>query len=121
MIRYTESETLVGFDAPGKLLNLNDRQHWAPKARAVAAWRTAAKHAAHRIPMHDQSIVTIELPVRDKRKRDPHNYSPTMKAVIDGLVDAGCWPDDDSSWVATREPVLVVDSTGFVTVRIEPV
>jgi hypothetical protein len=32
-------------------------------------------------------------------KADPANAAPTVKALIDGMVDAGVWPDDDSTYV----------------------
>jgi hypothetical protein len=31
----------------------------------------------------------------DHRRRDPANWAPTAKAVIDGLVDAKVFTDDD--------------------------
>jgi hypothetical protein len=122
MIRYKPGETIVGFDAPGKLMSLNDRTHYHPKAKLTKAWREAAREAAEGIEEHAPSIVTLELPVRDRRRRDPHNYVLTMKAVIDGITDAGAWPDDNSDHVYTREPVLVLDKTapGFVTIRLTP-
>lgn len=30
-------------------------------------------------------------------KADPHNTAPTVKALIDGMVHAGLWPDDNST------------------------
>jgi len=47
------------------------------------------------------SFVRVTFGVRDPgRRRDPHNYMPTVKAIIDGLVDAGVWPDDTPEDVA---------------------
>ena len=49
------------------------------------------------------------------------NYVGTVvKAIVDGMVDAGCWPDDTAEWVEIRQPVLVVGGDGLVTVRINP-
>jgi hypothetical protein len=31
---------------------------------------------------------------------------PTVKAIVDGLVDAGVWPDDNSDSVVVTEPLL---------------
>lgn len=103
-------ERTIRFPPPGPLLSLNDRQHWAAKARLVREWRTAAFYAA--VGEHrglGPSIVAVTLPVKSNRRRDPHNLHPTVKAVIDGLVDAGCWPDDTPEWVTTTEPVLEVN------------
>ena len=34
--------------------------------------------------------------LRMQARRDLHNYMPTLKALVDGLVDAGLLPDDDA-------------------------
>ena len=48
------------------------------------------------------------------------NYVGTVvKAVIDGMVDAGCWPDDTAEWVEIRQPVLAVGET-LVRIEIAP-
>ncbi len=105
---------VVSFSAPGRLLSMNDRSHWRVRAREVRAWRTAAHYAAlEQLPGGPSArtvgrrLVELELPVRDSRRRDPHNYAPTLKAVVDGLVDAGLWPDDTPEHLRTLEPVLV--------------
>lgn len=125
--------TQLTFDAPAPLLNLNDRMSWRPRGVFVEAWRRAAWAAAVQIGQpavrrRPASWVTVSLPVADRRRRDPHNFAPTMKAIIDGLVDAGVWPDDTPEYVTTTEPVLDVQqlhrgrglsrSPGLVTVTI---
>jgi hypothetical protein len=71
-------------------------------------WST--NHHYRRIYMKNPqppSVVSLTLPVKDRRKRDPHNYCGTvLKAVIDGLVQAGAWPDDTPEYVGHREPVF---------------
>ena len=78
-----------------------------------AAWAALAARPGAQPP----SIVEVSLPVRDNRRRDPHNYYPTVKAIVDGLVDAGLWPDDTPEFVRTVEPVL--HRAADVVVRIE--
>lgn len=107
---------VVWFDAPAKYMGMNDRYHWAAKAKLNEQWRDAAYWAivetmstsatARRRP---PATVTINLPFGSNRDRDPHNYAPTMKAIIDGMVLAGCWNDDTPTWIKTLEPVLTVD------------
>ena len=108
--------------APGPLMNMNDHHHWRVRGPAAKAWRLAAFIAATNGDHHDfyPSWVQLSLPVADKRRRDPHNYAPTVKHVIDGLVDAGVWPDDTPEWVTTIEPLLRVDRGGPVLVHIWP-
>lgn len=43
---------------------------------------------------------------------DPPNAGPTVKAMLDGLTDAGIWPDDNS-----RHVVSVAYSRGHVPVQ----
>lgn len=99
------------FAAPGRYLSMNDRDHWRTKARRVKAWRIAANQAARSTAyfVHGQAQdVHMCLDVPDSRHRDPMNYFATVKAVVDGMTDAGCWEDDDSRWVTTHEPTLRV-------------
>lgn len=118
------------FQAPAALLSMNDRHHWRKRAELVKAWRNGAWAAAHDADLgyfgagrvrDVRCEVAVTLTVRDRRRRDPHNYYPTVKAIIDGLVDAGGWPDDTPEWVTTREPVLRVGSDRLVIVRLTPV
>lgn len=101
-------------------MSMNDRDHWRTRARRVKDWREAAGWGAigARVPEQGPSLVEVFLPVRDRRRRDPHNYAPTLKAIVDGLVDARVWPDDTPEWVRTLEPTLVVGAD-VVVVRIE--
>jgi len=53
------------------------------------------------------AVVTLEIGTnRPNQRRDPHNFMPTMKYLIDGFTSAGIWPDDDSKHVRTNEPVF---------------
>lgn len=61
--------------------------------------------------------VSITLPVKDNRRRDPHNFLPACKAIIDGLIDAGLAPDDTPNYITTTEPVLSTTQTN-ITIRL---
>ena len=111
------------FDAPDVLLNMNDRTHWRKRAVQVKKWRLFAYLACPYRPGQPSvppCFVQITLPVRDNRRRDPMNYVPTVKAIVDGLVDAGVWPDDDSTWVTVMEPKLEKRADRRVTVELVP-
>jgi hypothetical protein len=59
----------------------------------------------------DPSVVMVEIPFNMVRTRDPHNYCGTVvKAIIDGLVLAGAWPDDTPDQVGHMEPFLTLSS-----------
>ena len=44
-------------------------------------------------PVYSPVLVTVYAPTR--RRLDPPNLYPTVKAIIDGLTDANLWPDDN--------------------------
>jgi crossover junction endodeoxyribonuclease RusA len=71
----------------------------------------------HFIKFVGVTTVEVTLPIPDNRTRDPSNYLPPVKAVIDGMVDAGVWPDDSPAFVSVLEPVLSKD-TDEVIVRL---
>lgn len=114
--------TTITFTAPDKALNMNDRMHWAPKAERVRTWRHAAKAAARNAKLRNigPTIVHVTLSVNSSGRRDPSNWYPTVKAICDGLTDAGLWPDDDSTHVATLEPTLVKRPGRSVDVELIP-
>jgi crossover junction endodeoxyribonuclease RusA len=94
---------LVSFPAPTVRISLNDRQHWAKKATLTRAWRDTACLAAtaRRLRGLPPCFMRVTFPVGDNRRRDADNPAPTVKAIQDGLVDAGVWEDDTPAWVET--------------------
>jgi crossover junction endodeoxyribonuclease RusA len=109
----------IEFPQPDKYLNANDRLFWAVRAARVRAWRSAAHGCATRCHVHPRprSIVGISLPVRSLNiRRDGANWHPTLKACIDGLVDAGLWPDDCGKWVVTEEPCFHLGGNVRITI-----
>jgi len=108
----------IEFAMPDKVLNANDRLHWAVKSKRVKAWRRSCylaaikaqrrgalervewdRNAKHEIGI---SIPVVSLNIR----RDGANWHPTLKAAIDGLVDHGMLPDDSGRYVVTSEPTF---------------
>lgn len=97
----------VVFEIPAsEWLTANGRRHWADKARRTRALRTRAywigravlRGGAPWTPDRPCRVrVTVRMPTG--RRFDPPNAAPTVKALIDGLTDAGWWPDDDAATV----------------------
>lgn len=88
--------------APAKWLNSNDRLHWSRRAKLTKAWR----HAAHIYARQAQlpkglSRVRIDALVHKTTGNsfDAMNLYPTLKAVVDGLVDYGLVVDDNNDHV----------------------
>lgn len=97
-------------------LNSSNRMHWAARRRETDPWKllafTTATNAGLAAALGGAPcVVTVHIPVPDKRRRDPHNYVPVCKAVVDGLVRANVWPDDNPRYVTVTEPTLVYDPT----------
>ncbi len=51
------------------------------------------------LPKLRRAHILAELRFGDNRRRDPHNYYPTLKAIVDGLVDYGLLPDDSHEYL----------------------
>lgn len=102
--------------APAKPLSLNEMNgmHWADRRRRTEPWKALAIVMARQAGLPAligaaPCTVTVTIPVRGMYRRDPHNYVPVVKAVVDGLVRAGVWPDDIPEYVTVNEPVLVIE------------
>lgn len=75
--------------------------HWAVKAKAVKAARTAAKKEAERVlegappPRWEKAKLVVTFFLLPKhRGQDPTNAIYSLKAYIDGLEDAGIVKND---------------------------
>jgi hypothetical protein len=104
----------VVIPCPAGWLNANsrtDRRRQTPDRRA---WRDAANLYARaaKLPGLGKAHLVATLHFTDRRHRDTHNYYPTIKAIVDGLVDYGLLPDDSSLYLSgpdlrLGDPVLV--------------
>lgn len=86
---------------------------WKVIAELTGTWRTAAGWAAKaaKIPALGPSRIVAELVLSARRTHniDPNNWVDTAKPCVDGLVDAGIWPDDNVSWVTGPDMRLAPD------------
>lgn len=73
------------------------------------AWRAISERV--RLPALPRIEVLLTWVVKDRRRRDAINLYPLVKALTDGLVDAGVIPDDTPQYVATPEPIIRYDAT----------
>jgi len=85
-----------------ELMNLNDERslHRMVRSRRVHQIRAAAASVAAGVPLM-VGPVTIEAQFQwaNAHIRDSSNWFPTVKAMVDGLVDAGVLPRDDDRTV----------------------
>lgn len=95
--------TLTHFD---DVLTVNKERssHWSTRSSVVKAWREAFTWLAltSSIPT-DGSIGPCHIDAvplaATRRRQDVGACLPVVKAAVDGLVDAGVWPDDDPDHV----------------------
>lgn len=107
---------------PTDWVNSNHRLHWAVRAKRTKAWRTAARYAAHGLARHERVHVTVYVHKKTRRAYDAHNLVPTVKACIDGIVDAGLIPDDTNAHLVgpdMREGETRPDQPGL-TIHVQP-
>lgn len=116
---------ILAFEKPADYMTMNQRKHWTWNAKTKRAWRDAAFYTAcdWRVGFSDRrlagkAVVRFVFPVTTNRRRDPHNYYPTIKPIIDGLTDANLWPDDTPEFVETREPVFGKCDQVFVIIEV---
>jgi Holliday junction resolvase RusA-like endonuclease len=110
---------VTAFQRPPMSANEQRRAHYHQQAKAkklvgdVAAWQAKSQ----KIKGLGPSIVTIIWYAPDRRKRDTDGLGFFLKSVLDGLKQAGVWPDDHSDWVT--ETRLSIDKTQTDNPRIE--
>lgn len=90
-------------------MSMNDRLHPQARAKRTKLWRTMAAKAAANVAQVERARVLIYYRFPNNIRREVNNLMPTSKAIVDGLVDAGVFPDDNDKHVIgpdnRREPV----------------
>lgn len=82
-----------------KMLSANDKMHWAARSRLTKQLRQwgyllgREGEGVARLGLQ-HARVEVEFAYPDRRRRDRSNLAPTVKALMDGLIDAGLLPDD---------------------------
>lgn len=115
--------TELMFTIPEDLwISANHRPHWAVRAKKTRALREMGLDAAQweGLPPRDCDHVAAFIGYLRNGKADPANAAPTVKALIDGMTDAGVWEDDDSTHVLGPTYLRDPKSTtpGHYTVRL---
>lgn len=81
-------------------LSANGRYHWREKSKRTQWLRSLAWARANELGVPTGLVTPVRavawVTTPTARREDPNNTAPTTKALIDGLTDHGCWPDDDS-------------------------
>lgn len=106
------------------LVNMH-RMVRAKKSAAVRALAAVAAKHSDQTPVA-RCRITVEASLPSNRRFDPSNIAGTVaKHAIDGLTDAGVFPDDDSSHVTAvtyqRGPKTSVQGIYRLTLTLEEV
>lgn len=83
------------------LLTANQRIHHMKRAQATKVLRQGGRMAAEAqglLPM-PRAHLTVYIAWPDRRRRDAHNVMPTIKGLVDGMVDFGVLPDDSDDYL----------------------
>ncbi|MFE7129313.1 hypothetical protein ACFVIM_00440 [Streptomyces sp. NPDC057638] len=81
------------------LLSANQRPHHFRRAEITKVLRRAAWAASADVPRLERAHIIGVLHPADRQRRDPANWYPSFKALLDGLVDRGVLDDDDHTRV----------------------
>jgi endodeoxyribonuclease rusA len=108
-------------------LTANQRLHWPTRMRRTRILRAYAASEARIHGLAGQrlgpSMITAMIGYQTATRADPANAAPTVKAIIDGLVDARVWDDDDHTHIPsvafTRDPSKAPKGTHTVTLIIQ--
>lgn len=87
-----------------QMISANDRLHFQQKAKITRFLRELAKYEGQNtlkdwygLPFSEDKPCKVRVVIFSPtlRKYDPPNWSPTTKALLDGLTDAEFWTDDN--------------------------
>lgn len=86
---------IVAIWVPGRpaTLNAERRNYWREHRESTRVTREAAHIVSNRLPKVDNGFV-VATPWLCQPLPDPGNNYPTVKAALDGMVDAGVLGDD---------------------------
>lgn len=126
------SQTVQLWLPAGSEITANGRYHWAVRARRSRTIRRMAWLEARSAGLEPEAgpvAVTVTVAYPRRGRHDPENFAPSWKPAIDGLVDAGVLPDDDSTHVTRvacrADPRTVREASGrpsghLLTVTLTP-
>jgi len=102
----------ITLSLPPPELRSNARCHWAAKCRATKKYRADAyvltrEALGTQRPMLKDATAAVYFFFADRRSRDKINLNMSLKAAIDGMVDAGLLLDD--RWLTMLPPHMGYD------------
>ena len=85
----------------GRVRSLNSERsaHWSKRAKDATNWREAFYWLGKQQRVKFGSVNIVAEIIQKKPLADCGNGLPSIKAAIDGLIDAGVLPDDSPEFV----------------------
>lgn len=108
-------------------LTENGRYYYMEKYRREQKLQQLAYYSWLRIGELDFEwpvLLIAEIGYPTNNRADPHNATPTLKALIDGGTKAGLWPDDNSDYIhgllPLRAQAKAPRGTHTITFTVDP-
>ena len=97
------------------LITANQIMHWARRADIVRTLRRTGLINARKqgIAPMERAHLTVYVSWQNARRRDVSNISPTIKALVDGIVEAGILPDDDDLHLTGPDLRVTSETSGL--------
>jgi crossover junction endodeoxyribonuclease RusA len=101
------------FARPPMSANDQRRAHWQKVRAAKKQVGDAVAWLARQQQIKDVGPAEVSFVwfAPDKRRRDSDSLGPFVKAALDGLVEAGVFPDDHNGWVVKTSMAVVSSDT----------
>lgn len=110
-----------------QMISANDRMHFRVKSQLTQFLRRLSANRTWSRPVYTRKnpcTITIDVQPPTSRRMDAPNWYPTVKALIDGLVDSGLLSDDNNHVIksTTFKSTKLSDTKNYkLVITIEPV
>lgn len=98
--RVQSARWVIDFSG-GEVLLANNREHWTGRAEVTAQWRQIGFADTQGVPvgLSPSALVSRLLVPPGANLPDTTAWFPMQKALVDGMVDRGLWPNDTGRWI----------------------
>lgn len=110
-----------------QMISANDRMYFRVKSQLTQFLRRLSANRTWSRPVYTRKnpcTITIDVQPPTSRRMDAPNWYPTVKALIDGLVDSGLLSDDNNHVIksTTFKSTKLSDTKNYkLVITIEPV
>lgn len=106
------------------MLNANDSDHWRTLAPIKKEWRRRGRGYGNTLRLRDLQLQHARIDYYVNKptagRSDAGNFYPTVKAIVDGLIDAKLLPDDNDKHLEGPYPHQGNKAPYSITIVITP-